>query len=142
MLYARLLTGSSVNVLFELEASGFLGKGTQLVIGKDLFIKGFDKQLIGVKKNDNKKAEEALPENFPEKELVNKKAIFECNITAVKKPEDVKINDELAKTLGAKDLNNLKELISKQINDEFKKSLDMISKKQILGHVEIQKLEN
>ena len=118
------------------------GKGTQLVLGKDLFIKGFDNQLIGVKKNDNKKVEVSLPENFPEKELVNKKAIFECNISSVKKPEDVKINDEFAKTLGAKDLNNLKELISKQINDEFKNSLDMISKKQILKEVEKQKLEN
>ena len=118
------------------------GKGTQLVLGKDLFIKGFDKQLVGTKKNDNKKVEVSLPENFPEKELVNKKAIFECNITAVKRPEDVKINDDFAKTLGAKDLNNLKELISKQINEEFKNSLDMISKKQILEQIEKQKLEN
>ena len=84
----------------------------------------------------------SLPENFPEKELVNKKAIFECNITAIKNPEDVKINDDFAKTLGAKDLNNLKELISKQINEEFKNSLDMISKKQILEQIEKQKLEN
>ena len=28
------------------------GKNTQIVLGKDLFIKGFDKQLIGVKIND------------------------------------------------------------------------------------------
>ena len=118
------------------------GKGTQLVLGKDLFIKGFDKQLVGTKKNYNKKVEVPLPENFPEKELVNKKAIFECNITAIKNPEDVKINDDFAKTLGAKDLNNLKELISKQINEEFKNSLDMISKKQILEQIEKQKLEN
>ncbi len=116
------------------------GKGTQLVLGKDLFIKGFDKQLIGVKKKENKKVEVVLPDNFPEKELVNKKAIFACNITAVKKPEDIKINDEFAKTLGAKDLKNLKELISKQINDEFKNSLDMVSKKQILEQIEKQKL--
>jgi len=118
------------------------GKGTQVVLGKDLFIKGFDNQLIGVKKNETKKVEVILPENFPEKELVNKKAVFECNISAVKNPEDIKINDDFAKTLGAKDLNNLKELISKQINDEFKNSLDMISKKQILKQVEKQKLEN
>ena len=122
------------------EFKGNEGKGTQLVLGKDLFIKGFDKQLVGVKKNENKKVEVLLPENFPEKELVKKKAIFSCTITAVKKPEDVKINDEFAKTLGAKDLNNLKELISKQINDEFKNSLDMISKKQILEQIEKQKL--
>ena len=134
-------------VVFDYKASvegkdfkGNEGKGTQLVLGKDLFIKGFDKQLMGVKKNENKKVEVVLPENFPEKELVNKKAIFVCNITSVKKPEDVKINDEFAKTLGAKDLNNLKELISKQINDEFKNSLDMVSKKQILKQIEKQKL--
>ena len=30
-------------------------KNTQLVLGKDLFIKGFDKQLIGLKKNEEKK---------------------------------------------------------------------------------------
>ena len=136
-------------VIFDYKATvegkdfkGNEGKGTQLVLGKDLFIKGFDKQLIGVKKNDNKKVEVVLPENFPETELVNKKAVFECNITAVKNPEEVKINDDFAKTLGAKDLNNLKELISKQINDEFKNSLDMVSKKQILEQIEKQKLEN
>tara|TARA_B100000945_G_C20372372_1_gene592839 strand:- start:18 stop:1478 length:1461 start_codon:yes stop_codon:yes gene_type:complete len=124
------------------EFKGNEGKATQLVLGKDLFIKGFDKQLTGVKKSEDKKVEVLLPENFPEKELVNKKAIFECNITNVKRPEDVKINDEFAKTLGAQDLKNLKELISKQINEEFKNSLDMISKKQILEQIEKQKLEN
>ncbi len=118
------------------------GKNTQLVLGKDLFIKGFDKQLEGVKKNDTKKVEVNLPENFPKKELINKKAVFECKINSVKTPEDVKINDDFAKTLGATDLNNLKELISKQINDEFKNSLDLISKKQILEQIEKQKLDD
>ena len=118
------------------------GKNTQLVLGKDLFIKGFDKQLEGVKKNDTKKVEVNLPENFPKKELINKKAVFDCKINSVKTPEDVKINDDFAKTLGATDLNNLKELITKQINDEFKNSLDLISKKQILEQIEKQKLDD
>ena len=118
------------------------GKNTQLVLGKDLFIKGFDKQLEGVKKNDTKKVEVKLPENFPKKELINKKAVFDCKINSVKTPEDAKINDDFAKTLGAKDLNNLKELISKQINDEFKNSLDLISKKQILEQIEKQKIDD
>ena len=117
------------------------GKNTQLVLGKDLFIKGFDKQLLGVKKKENKKVEVKLPENFPEKELINKKAIFDCNISSIKKNEKVIINDEFAKTLGAKDLNNLKELILKQINEEYKNSLNMISKKQILEQIEKQKLD-
>ena len=45
------------------------GKNTQLIIGKDLFIKGFDDQLIGVKKSDTKKIEVTLPEIFLKKNL-------------------------------------------------------------------------
>ena len=118
------------------------GKNTQIVLGKDLFIKGFDGQLIGSKKDEIKKVEVRLPDNFPEKELVNKNAIFECKIKSIKKPENVKINDEFAKNLGAKDLKDLKNLISKQINDEYKNSLELISKKQILDKIEKINLED
>ena len=117
------------------------GKNTQLTLGKDLFLKGFDKQLIGVKNGDEKVVEATLPENFPEKDLVNKKAKFNCKIISIKNPEEVKINDEFAKNLGAKDLDDLKKLISKQINDEYKNSLDRISKKQILKEIEKFKLD-
>ena len=112
------------------------GKNTQLTLGKDLFLKGFDKQLLGVKKGDEKIVEAILPENFPEKDLVNKKAKFNCKISIIKNPEEVKINDEFAKNLGAKDLKDLKSLISKQINDEYKNSLDSLSKNQILKEIE------
>ncbi len=115
---------------------GSEGKNTQLTLGKDLFLKGFDKQLIGVKKNETRMVEAVLPENFPEKELSNKKAKFNCKIIAVKKPEQVKINDDFAKNLGAKDLQDLKKLISDQINDEYKNSLDRLSKNQILKELE------
>jgi trigger factor len=120
---------------------GSEGKNTQLTLGKDLFLKGFDKQLIDVKKDDEKIVEATLPENFPEKELVNKKARFDCKIINVKNSEEVKINDEFAKNLGAKDLNDLKTLISKQINDEYKNSLDQLSKNQILKEIEKIKVD-
>ncbi len=120
---------------------GSEGKNTQLTLGKDLFLKGFDKQLIGVKKDDIKIVDATLPENFPEKDLVNKKAKFSCKIISVKKPEEVKIDDEFAKNLGAKDLEDLKKLISNQINDEFKNSLDRLSKDQILKEIEKFKID-
>jgi len=117
------------------------GKNTQLILGKDLFIKGFDKQLVGVKKNDEKLVEAVLPENYPQKEFVNKKAKFNCKIIAVKKSEDVSIDDTFAKNLGAKDLADLKVLVSKQINDEYKNSLDRLAKTQILKEIENFKVD-
>ena len=135
-------------VVFDYEAEvdnnqfkGNQGKNTQLILGKDLFIKGFDDQLVGSKKDEEKKVEAILPENFPEKSVANKKAIFICKIIDVKVSKEVNINDEFAKSLGAKDLNDLKTIISKQINDEYKNSLDVISKKQILDQIEKFKIE-
>ena len=117
------------------------GKNTQLELGKDLFIKGFDKQLIKVKKDEIVDVEVTLPENFPEKDLVGKKAKFVCKIISVKKSKEVEINDEFAKNLGAKDLVDLRKLIEKQINEEYKNSLNMITKKQILDQIEKYKID-
>ena len=123
------------------EFKGNSGKNTQLVLGKDLFIKGFDNQLIGVKKNDFKTVTIKLPDNYPVKELINKEAVFNCSISNIKAPSETKIDDEFAKNLGAKDLNNLKELISKQINEEFKNSLNLITKRKILEQIEKYKVD-
>merc|ERR1711966_360732 len=68
--------------------------------------------------------------------LVNKKAQFNCKVINIKNPEEVKIDDTFAKNLGAKDLDDLKTLISKQINDEYKNSLDQLSKNQILKEID------
>jgi trigger factor len=136
------------SVIFDYKATidgkdftGGEGKNTQLILGKDLFIKGFDKQLIGVKKNDEKSVEATLPENYPQKEFAKKKASFACKIIAVKKAEEVKIDDVFAKNLGAKDLADLKMLVSKQINDEYKNSLDKLTKTQILKEIENFKVD-
>ncbi len=130
-------------VVFDYEATienkkfeGGEGKNTQIILGKDLFIKGFDKQLLGVKKNQEKAVTVTIPENYPKKEIINKKANFKCKISNVKKPEQIKVDDQFAKNLGAKDLNNLKELVTKQIQDQYKMNLDSISKDHILNQIE------
>ena len=112
------------------------GKNIQLVLGKDLFIKGFDTQLIGSQKNQIKNVSVKLPENYPKKELANKKADFECKIINIKSPSKVNIDDELAKKVGAKDLQDLKILISKQISSQYKNALDAITKKNILEQLD------
>ena len=112
------------------------GKNIQLILGRDLFIKGFDDQLLGVKKNENKSVSVKLPENYPKKELVNKKTNFNCKIINLKRPIEIKIDDEFAKKMGAKDIVDLKNLVKNQISKEYKGSLDSITKKDILEQIE------
>ena len=115
---------------------GSEGKGVQLELGKDLFLKGFDDQLVGVKKNDSKIIDATLPANHPKKELANKKTKFECKILNVKKPKASKIDDEFAKLMGAKDIKDLKSLIEKQISGQYSQALNSITKKEILDQIE------
>ena len=115
---------------------GSEGKGVQLELGRDLFLKGFDEQLIGVKKNDTKILDATLPANHPKKELANKKTKFECKILNVKKPKASKIDDEFAKLMGAKDIKDLKSLIEKQISGQYSQALNAITKKEILDQIE------
>jgi len=130
-------------VIFDYKATidgkdfkGGEGNNTQIILGKDLFIKDFDKQLIGIKKQEEKVVEVTLPDNYPHKEYSNKKAKFVCKITNIKNPKEIKINDEFAKTLGAKDLNDLKTIVSKQIQAQYKNTLDTITKKEILDQLD------
>ena len=130
-------------VIFDYQAKidgknfeGGEGKNIQIVLGRDLFIKGFDSQLIGVKKNDSKNVIVKLPENYPKKDLANKKTEFLCKVKNLKKPSETKIDDEFAKKVGAKDLKNLEYLIKQQISNEYKRSLDSITKKNILDEIE------
>ena len=115
---------------------GNKGEKLQIVLGKDLFVPGFDDQLIGVKAGDEKIAKVNLPNNYPKKELAGKEAEFKCKIIEVKKSEDQKIDDAFAKNMGAKDLKDLEEMISKQISREFQNVSDQLLKKEILDELD------
>jgi len=130
-------------VIFDYSASidsnkfeGSEGKGVQIELGKDLFLKGFDKQLVGVKKGEKKLLDAVLPANHPKKELANKKTKFECTILNIKKSKESKIDDDFAKMMGAKDIKDLKTLIEKQISGQYSQALNSITKKEILDQIE------
>ena len=115
---------------------GSEGKGVSIELGKDLFLKGFDEQLVGVKKNESKTLDAVLPANHPKKELANKKTKFKCKILHVKKPKKSKVDDNFAKLMGAKNIEDLKSLIEKQISSQYLQALNSITKKEILDQVE------
>tara|TARA_B100001093_G_C26807849_1_gene1006249 strand:- start:749 stop:2086 length:1338 start_codon:yes stop_codon:yes gene_type:complete len=118
------------------EFEGSTGKDVAIELGKDLFLKNFDKQLVGVKKKDKKKVTAFLPQNHPKKELANKETIFECEIQNIKFPKKNKLDDEFAKKLGAKNLSDLTDKIKDQISSQYLSALNSITKKEILDQLE------
>ena len=112
------------------------GKGVQIELGKNLFLDSFDNQLLGLKKDDKKIIKANLPTNYPKKELANKLANFECKILSIRKGIENKIDDNFAKMMGARDLNDLKIQIEKQISGQYLQALSSITKKEILEQIE------
>jgi trigger factor len=71
-----------------------------LVIGKGLFIPGFEDNLIGMGEGEKKEFTLNFPSDYHEKKLSGKPAIFKVKMNLVQEREMPKIDDAFAKSLG------------------------------------------
>ena len=100
--------GFTKNEKEELVAfAGGKGEGYDLKLGSNTFIPGFEDQLIGTKKDEEKEINVKFPEEYHAKELAGKDAIFKVKINTVKEEIVPKIDEELAKDLGYETLEEL-----------------------------------
>ncbi|MBU0720711.1 trigger factor [bacterium] len=124
--------GSVDGELFE----GGAAKDFSLRLGSGQFIPGFEEQVIGMKKGEEKIVKVTFPENYGGEKLAGKDAEFKVNVNGIQTKGEVSIDDELAKKMlpGQEDasLENLKaqvktqienEELSKLYNDELKPAL-------------------
>ena len=110
------------------------GKGTSypLELGSNAFIPGFEDQLIGAKKGDKKDVKVTFPKEYHAKDLAGKDATFAVEVKELRKLKKVEINDELAVSLGAKDLADLKQKISEHILADYENASKMKLKRALL----------
>ena len=67
-----------------------------LTIGSGSFIPGFEDQLIGVGIGEEKDVEVTFPENYHEKSLAGKPAVFHCKVNSIRAKVLPELNDEFA----------------------------------------------
>lgn len=92
--------GDFVEMDFEGSVDGkvFEGGSAQdyrLELGSHTFIEGFEDQLVGVKKGEEKIVKVTFPENYPAENLAGKPADFKCNVKKVEKKEVPELTDKL-----------------------------------------------
>ena len=115
--------GDRVEIDFETRVGGVKLEGGEsknhpLIIGQGKFIFGFEDNLVGMKKDEEKEFDLVFPENY-KKELAGKKASFKVKINLVQKVNLPEINDEFAKGLGKfESVENLRESIKKGMTME------------------------
>ena len=103
-----------------------------LVLGSNSFIPGFEDQLVGCKTGEEKNVEVNFPEEYGAENLAGKAAVFEVTVKEVRAPKAAEINDALAERFGAENLDQLKEQITTQIEQEFGGASRSLMKRRLL----------
>ncbi|WP_062199009.1 trigger factor [Massilibacterium senegalense] len=109
---------------------GGKGENYPLVIGSGSFIPGFEEQLIGMKKDEEKDIQVTFPEEYHAEELAGKEVTFKVKINEIKAQELPELDDEFAKDANeeVETLEELKESVKKDLAQ--KKEADALDSKR------------
>ncbi len=136
-----LVDGDTALINFEGSIDGELFEGGaaedfSLTLGSGQFIPGFEDQIIGMSKGEEKVITVTFPENYGGEKLSGKEAAFKVKVNAIQEKEKVRMDAALAKKMLPGDeeasMDKLKEQVKTQIeteelaklyNDELKPSL-------------------
>ncbi len=120
--------GKINNEVFE----GGAAKGHHLKIGSNSFIPGFEDKLIGKSSSQNLDIDLSFPEDYQAKELAGKKVVFNVTINEIREDIKTEINDDFAKSLGLDNLVSLKKSVKEQIINQHSIQSRSKMKREIL----------
>jgi trigger factor len=122
-----LVEGDAALINFEGSVDGELFEGGaaenfSLTLGSKQFIPGFEDQVIGMKKGEEKIVKVTFPENYGGEKLAGKDAEFKVKVNAIQEKEKVRLDAALAKKMlpGEEDasMDMLKEKVQEQLENE------------------------
>lgn len=118
-------SGSVDGVKFD----GGTAEKQTLVIGSKSFIPGFEDQIIGMNKGDEKDINVKFPEDYHAENLKGKDSVFAIKLHEIKKKELPEITDEFIKdAVGAESVDaykkEVKERLEKQNSDRAERELE------------------
>lgn len=121
--------GDNVILDFEVKQSGVpiengTSKNHPMILGRGVFIPGFEEQVIGMKAGEIKDFELTFPEDYHAKGLAGKPAQFTVTVNTVEERKSPEVSDEFARSLGKfKDLEDMRKNVSEGMQEEKKHEL-------------------
>jgi len=114
------------------EFAGGKAEDFNLVLGSGQLIAGFEDQLLGSKAGEEREVNVTFPDDYPDDKLKSKAAVFSVKVKQIKKPDELVIDDTLAKNLGVDSLGTLKERVRDQLKRDFTAASRLHMKRRIL----------
>src|SRR3546814_10900280 len=106
-----------------------------VVIGSGNLFPGVEDQLVGVKAGEEKTTEVTFPEDYNAENLKGKAATFDLKITEVKVSAEGGPDDEFAKSLGLESLEQLRDPLKGQIEQEHNGLTRTFMKRKLLDQL-------
>jgi trigger factor len=119
-------SGDSVILDFQVLRDGVpiengTSKNHPLILGKGVFIPGFEENIIGMKENEEKEFELKFPDDYHDKTLAGKPTTFKVKVNLVQERQTPEINDAFAKSLGKfENMEALRKSIIEGVEEEKK----------------------
>ena len=114
---------------------GGTGEDMSVEIGSGRLIPGFEDQIIGVKSGDEKTITVTFPADYNVETLKSKEATFDLVIKDVRVPGEAKADDAFAKSLGLEGIDQLRELMKGQLEQEFNQLTRTHMKRRLLDQL-------
>ena len=111
---------------------GGAGNGIDLVLGSKSFIPGFEEQVEGMKKGEQKTISVAFPENYASARLAGKDATFDVTMVNIASAGELAIDDEFAKKFGFDTMDAMREAVRGNIAGELGKGARAHTKRRLL----------
>ena len=107
-----------------------------LKLGSNMFIPGFEEQLIGLSAGEEKDVKVTFPEDYGVEQLAGKPAVFSCKVHEVKREEMPTLDDEFAKDVSEFDtLAELKADTKKKLQEKAAEEADKKVKSDAMDEV-------
>jgi len=121
--------------LDKVPLEGGQNKDVTIIIGKDYVIPGFDKKIIGAKKNDVREFELLYPSDYHIKNIAGKIVEFVVDIKEVYERVVLEINDSFAVSFGLKNLEELKKNIHQTLEQRKNKEVTEKADREIIDQL-------
>ncbi len=129
--------GDFVNIAFEGFVDGEAFEGGQaddhlLELGSGTFIPGFEEQLEGMKRDEERDIEVTFPENYGNKDLAGRPATFKVKVKEIKEKILPKLDNDFAKEFGLESLDELREKIDLNYQTQEKSRVEGDLKERLM----------
>lgn len=114
---------------------GGQGRDTAVIVGRDYIVPGFDKNLVGARKGEERRFSLPYPKDYHMKNLAGKMVDFKVKVKEIYRRDLPKLDDQFAQGFGLRRIDELKENIKKTLKTNKEREASQAAEREMLEKI-------